>query len=89
MLGDRRPAQQVHHVRPVDRVIGRLAHPQILERAAGEVEQIGPVVRVDIGDDLHARGFQPRDRIGRGRLDPVDLASEERGGAGRSLRHRD
>ena len=33
--------------------------------------------------------FQPRDRVRRVRLDPVNLAGQRRCGAGRALRHRD
>ena len=46
-------------------------------------------MRIDIGDDLHTARFEPRDRVGGGGLDPVDLAGQQRGGTGRGFRHRD
>ena len=43
----------------------------------------------DVVDDLHAGGLELRHRIRRRRLDQVDLAREQRVGAGQRLRHRD
>ena len=46
------------------RAIERHGGAQILERAAREIQQVGPVVRVHIGEDVHAFRFQTRDRVG-------------------------
>ena len=46
-------------------------------------------MRCDVVDDLHAGGFELRHGIGRRRLDQVDLARQQRVGAGQRLRHRD
>ena len=46
----------------------------------------GPVVRIGIGDDLEAGLLEARHGIRRRRLDPVDLARAQGGGAGRGFR---
>jgi hypothetical protein len=55
--------QQLLHILSVQRIIRRLAHALVGKRALYEIELIGPVVRVDIGHDLHARSLQPVDRV--------------------------
>ena len=83
---DHQPVQQ--HLQPlaVDREIGRLAHADVgPRRALDHAEVPGPVVRIGVAHDLEARLLQARHRVGRGRLDPVDLARAQRRGARRRL----
>ena len=74
ILFEHQPIEQVFHVLAVECVVGGLAHPLVGERALDEIELVRPVVGINPRDDLHAGGFQPVDRVGRRRLDPVDLA---------------
>ena len=88
IFGCRHAADKVHHVVAVDGVIRRLAHAEVREGTAGEVQDVRPVVRIGLGDDLHRGALQHGDCIRRRRFDEIHLGGEQRRSAGRGLRHR-
>ena len=46
--------------------VSAICVPDVGHRAAREVQDVGPVVRVGVGDDLHARALQARQCMGDG-----------------------
>ena len=85
---DRRAAEQFDELAAVQCVVGGAADADIGHRPAYEVQDVRPVVRIDVGDDLHAGALQSRYGIRRRRLDEIHLAGEQRRGARCRLRHR-
>ena len=82
-------AEQLLQLVAVDAQVGGLAHPLVEPgRAFGERELPGPHVRLRVGIQHEALRLDLRDGVGRRRLDPVDLARQQRRGAGAGLRHR-
>src|SRR6202048_1687059 len=85
---DREFAEELDEPVPVDREVRRAPNPNILERRVFKNGKlVGPEVRVQVGDDLHAALAQSRDAVGSRGLDKVDLAREKRGHARIRIRH--
>lgn len=62
----------------VDAVVQRLAHAHVGERAAlAQAVEPGPDMRVGAGGDGEAGLLEAVDAVGRGHLDPIDLAAAE------------
>ncbi len=83
------PVEQSDDRVAVDREVERLAQPDVGPgRARQHAQVIIPDVRRHIGDDLHAGRLELGHRVGRRRLDQVDLAREQRVDARQRLRNR-
>ena len=73
----------------IDAEIGRLADADVVPGRAFDTGELpGPDMRLFVGLELEAALLDFGDGIGRRRLDPVDLAGEQRRGAGIGFRHR-
>ena len=76
------------HFPAIHREVGSLPDGLVLEWTLHEIQLIVPVVRIGVRDDLHAGGFELGNRVGRRRLDQIDLAGEQSRSPRRRLRHR-
>ena len=86
----RETAEQLHQAVAVDGEVYGLAHANVVERRGRKgAELIGPDMRVNVGDDVHAGRLELRHCIGRRRFDPVDLAGEQRRDARGRVGHRE